>query len=124
VIPSSVSLQFLAPLSPFLLLLVIVSAVFAIRLYRRTRPPLHPGMAALLLGLRLASLLLLALLLLEPVLSLFREREAPPRLVLLLDDSLSMSIPFRGRGGRLGRRGRRGRRGRLGRRGGRRHDRP
>ena len=92
--PSDVSLQTLAPLTPWLIAAAIVLVVLAFRLYRRSGDPAEPGSNHLLLALRLAAIVLLVVFLLEPVLSLFRERSVPARVALLLDGSLSMSIPF------------------------------
>ncbi|HET9888186.1 MAG TPA: hypothetical protein VFR10_11815, partial [bacterium] len=67
---------------------------FAVRLYRRTEPPLESRLRGGLLALRILSVALLAFLLLHPVLSHLRARHIPPRIPVLLDASLSMSIPF------------------------------
>ena len=90
----SFSFRFLEHAGPMFWITVLLLAVFAIRLYRRTEPPLESRMRAGLLGLRILSTALLAFLLLHPVLSHLRARRVPPRIPVLLDASLSMSIPF------------------------------
>jgi hypothetical protein len=47
-----------------------------------------------MLGMRLAAITMLVAFLLEPVLAAIHERSVPARIALLLDGSLSMSIPF------------------------------
>jgi hypothetical protein len=86
--PTTVSLQLLGSIGPFLIVAAIALVVLAIRLY----PPRDAG-GRTLLALRTLSIALLLFLLLDPVLSLFTERTLPPRIALLLDGSLSMSIP-------------------------------
>jgi hypothetical protein len=88
---SSMSLQFVQSFGPVFAAVAVALVFLAFRLYRR---PGGEGKVALLLALRLAAIVLLALLLLEPVLALFSERSVPPRIAVLLDGSLSMSIPF------------------------------
>ena len=90
----SFSLRFLEHAGPFFWIAVVLLAVFAVRLYRRTEPPLESRMRSGLLALRILSTALLAFLLLHPVLSHLRARHIPPRIPVLLDASLSMSIPF------------------------------
>jgi hypothetical protein len=92
--PSDFSFQTLAPLTPWLIAVAIVLVVLAFRLYRRSADPAESGSNHLLLGLRLVAIALLIGFLLEPVLSIFNERSVPARVALLLDGSLSMSIPF------------------------------
>lgn len=92
--PSDLSFQTLAPLTPWLIAAALVLVVLAVRLYRRSGDPAESGSNHLLLGLRLGAIALLVGFLLEPVLSLFHERSVPARVALLLDGSLSMSIPF------------------------------
>ena len=48
----------------------------------------------MLFSLRALSIALLAFLLLDPILSFVRARRVPPRVPILVDASLSMSIPF------------------------------
>jgi hypothetical protein len=92
--PSNVSFQALEPLTPWLVGVAVVLVVLAFRLYRRSGNPTETRAPHLLLGLRLVAIALVIAFLLEPVLSLFSERSVPARVALLLDGSLSMSIPF------------------------------
>lgn len=82
----SVSLQLLQSLGPLPVVLALVLAFLAFRLYRNR--------ARALLALRLAAIALVVLLLLEPVLAFLSERTGPPRIAVLIDGSLSMTIPF------------------------------
>jgi hypothetical protein len=91
VTPTSISLELLGGPVLALLALAAVLLVLSLRLYGAPRFPL--------LALRLASVALVVLLLMEPVLAFFAERRAPPRIVLLADASLSMTIPFPEEGG-------------------------
>lgn len=89
--PSTMSFQLLEPFGPFLIVAAIALGILAIRLY----PPRGAAFrgSRVLLVLRAVSIALLLFLLLDPVLSLFTERSLSPRIALLLDGSLSMSIP-------------------------------
>lgn len=80
------SLRFLAGVGPFLIGLALLLLAGALALYRD-----RAGRGLLLL--RLASAAVLVLLLLDPVLSLVDERPRPPRIAVLVDGSLSMTIP-------------------------------
>jgi len=91
--PSQISLQTLAPPTPWLIATAIVLVVLAYRLYRRGDRGDSASTRAML-ALRLGAIALLVGFLLEPVLSLIHERSVPARVALLLDGSLSMSIPF------------------------------
>lgn len=91
--PAGSSLQFLEPFGPLLIGLGAVLVFFAFRLYSNRGEADGAG-NRLLVGLRLLSIALLIFLLLDPVLSLFAERSGPARIALLVDGSLSMSIPF------------------------------
>ncbi len=91
---SGASLRLLEPFTPLVALAVVVLVVLALRLYRRTEPPLRPRVRGGLLALRALSIALLAFLLLDPILSFVRARRVPPRVPVLVDASLSMSIPF------------------------------
>lgn len=86
--------RFLEPASPVLLVTLLILAALALRLYQRTEPPLAALVRLGLFTLRSAAIGLLALLLLDPILSRFRERRVLPAVPVLLDTSLSMSIPF------------------------------
>jgi len=90
----SFSLRFLEHAGPIFWIAVVLLVVFAVRLYRHTEPPLESRLRGGLLALRILSTALLAFLLLHPVLSHLRARRVPPRIPVLLDASLSMSIPF------------------------------
>ncbi len=83
----------LAPNTPWLLLVVAVLAVAALGLwaYSFAVPPLPQRARRLLPALRILALASLLLLLAQPVIE--RERSGRPRLVVLEDRSLSMSLP-------------------------------
>jgi hypothetical protein len=86
VTPASVSLELLGAPGVAVLLVAAVLLALSLRFYGAPRFPL--------LALRLASVALVVLLLMEPVLAFFAERRAPARIVVLADASLSMTIPF------------------------------
>lgn len=88
------TLRLLERATPLFFVAVAGLLFFAIRLYRRTEPPVQSRMRTFLFALRVASIASLAFLLLDPVLSRLRERRVPPRVPVLLDASLSMSLPF------------------------------
>jgi len=90
---SSVSFQLLESVTPLLVAVAAALLFLAWRLYRRPAGSTE-GRLTLLAALRVASIALVVLLLLEPVLALLSQRDVPPRIALLLDGSLSMSIPF------------------------------
>lgn len=81
------SIRLLESIGPVLLVLAVLLVVASIFLYR-------PARTHALLALRLASVLVVLLLLLDPVLSLVSSRSLPARIAVLVDGSLSMSIPF------------------------------
>ncbi len=91
---SGASLRFLEPFTPWIIGAIVVLVVLALRLYRRSDPPLPSRIRGVLLLLRALSIALLAFLLLDPILSFVRARRVPPRIPVLIDASLSMSIPF------------------------------
>lgn len=76
----------------FFLLLVVAAVVVARRAYTDTEPHLDAGPRRLLTGLRLVALLVLIAMLAEPVLHRQRDVSTPPGVVVLVDDSASMSI--------------------------------
>ena len=92
--PSGISLQTLAPPTPWLVAVAIALVWLAFRLYGRSGGVGGSRSHALMLGMRLAAIAMLVVFLLEPVLAAIHERSVPARIALLLDGSLSMSIPF------------------------------
>jgi len=74
------------------LVLVLAALEFARRSYRNTEPALENGPRRLLTSLRALSLLLIVVMLAEPVLHRSQEVVTPPGVVVLVDDSASMSI--------------------------------
>ncbi|MFN8178120.1 MAG: vWA domain-containing protein [bacterium] len=84
---AAMSIRLLESAGPVLLVLAAALVAASILLYRIAR-------ARALLALRLASVLVVMVLLLDPVLSLVDNRSLPSRIAVLLDGSLSMSIPF------------------------------
>ena len=84
---SSMSIRWLESVGPVFVVLAAFLVLASIALYRRSR-------TRALLALRLASILLVMVLLLDPVLSLVDSRSRPARIAVLVDGSLSMSIPF------------------------------
>ncbi len=79
--------------SPWLLIgcgAVAIALSYAV--YRRTVPPLPKSLRFMLGTLRALSLTLLFLLLAEPLLSLIRTVDIPPRVAVLLDNSISVAI--------------------------------
>ncbi|MCA9752629.1 MAG: hypothetical protein KC591_10595, partial [Gemmatimonadetes bacterium] len=86
-IPSGLSLQFLESPGVVWIALTIALLVGVVLYYRGGRAN------RALLALRVLACFLVALLLLDPVLSRLSERSLAPRIALLLDTSLSMSIP-------------------------------
>lgn len=61
-------------------------------LYRREAPQVSAGRRALLMGLRLAAVALAACMLFEPIIVLSREEFIPSQVLVLVDDSESMSL--------------------------------
>jgi hypothetical protein len=88
----------LAPNAPWLLLAValVVAVVLSVWAYRIAIPPLPLSAKRLLPALRALALVLLLLLLAQPVLE--RAIAGRPRLVVLVDRSLSMDLPVGVRG--------------------------
>lgn len=75
-----------------LLLLLLIAAGFSFFTYRRTVPDLPPGRKALLISLRIIAIFLLLFVLFEPIFTLIRGAFEKPKLAVLLDNSLSMSL--------------------------------
>ena len=85
---AGLSLQLLESPGVFWTLVALALVAVSVRVYRGGRAG-----GPLLLALRLATVVVVLALLLDPVLSRFSERTVPPRIALLLDGSASMSIP-------------------------------
>lgn len=84
-------------LSPFgLLLCLLAAAALTFWAYQRTVPALSPGRRAVLMGLRFAALFVLLALLFQPLLRRTTEEAQPPRLAVLVDTSLSLSLDAEG----------------------------
>lgn len=85
--------------SAFNIGLLLVAAVTAVILaglaYRRTNPPVSPLRRFFLAALRASGIFLLFLLLGEPILSFLHREVQPPVLVVLVDNSRSMTISDR-----------------------------
>jgi len=80
----------------FLLVAIVAAIVYLVMyLYRREIDTCPRGVRVLLGMLRTATLLVLALVFLGPALAVSQKRTVQPYVVLLLDDSQSMSIPDR-----------------------------
>lgn len=77
----------------YLPVLLVVAALFAIALMRPTFRDLDWKRRRILIGLRIALLLLLALAMLRPGLMLVEDKQLPSVLVVLLDKSKSMGLP-------------------------------
>ncbi len=73
-------------------LIFIIFLVVAVRLYRRTNPPLPRGIRLILGALRIIAVIALFLALFEPVISYNRVYEKKPSMTVLLDRSSSMNI--------------------------------
>jgi hypothetical protein len=86
-----ISLSFLTAYPYLVWPALIVLLVAAFFLYRRTNPPLPLYLRIILAGLRMIAVAALVLALLEPVLSVTREYERPPRVTMLADHSASMN---------------------------------
>lgn len=74
------------------LALVLVVTLFSIWSYRRTVPEISRGRRILLTSLRALALSLLVFVLFEPILNLTTTETLPPRVLVLLDNSRSMTI--------------------------------
>ena len=77
------------------LLALIIGVGLAFWAYRRTNPPLPRFLKILMFTLRAVVIALLALAILEPILSLAWRRTDQPVVAVLVDRSASMSIPER-----------------------------
>jgi len=76
-----------------LILLAIVATISVVGFtYRHSIPPLSPGFKILLASLRALAMALIVFLIAEPVLSLILRDEERPLVVILADDSRSMTI--------------------------------
>ncbi|MFT4548192.1 MAG: hypothetical protein ACI8XO_002046 [Verrucomicrobiales bacterium] len=78
-----------------LVTVAIIAAIaieFTLLLYRREQAILPPKQARLLAALRVAALLTLTLILLQPILALESQRRLRREIVILLDDSASMQL--------------------------------
>ena len=72
---------------------LIIGVGLAAWAYRRTNPPVPRGLKVLMFLLRAVVIALLALAILEPILSLVWRRTEKPMVAVLVDRSASMSIP-------------------------------
>lgn len=72
--------------------LALSAIVIALFYYRRTSPPVHRGTKATLVSLRALAILLLLLALFEPLLHRVFTSIHSPRVVVLIDNSRSMSV--------------------------------
>jgi len=86
------SLDFLTGYPYLTGLIFVVFLLVAIRLYRRTNPPLPRGIRLILGALRIVAVIALFFALFEPVVSYNRVYEKRPSLTVLLDRSSSMNI--------------------------------
>ncbi len=83
--------------SPVVLILsFLVAAAFAVLAYRRTTPPVSRGWRVALGSLRFLVLFILFFLLSDPVAAIFRSTSVPPSVVILLDNSQSMTLTSNG----------------------------
>ena len=73
-------------------LLVLLASGLAFWTYKQTNPPLSTSRRALLFTLRTVALSLLLFALFEPVLTMIRASLTRPRLAVIIDKSLSMSL--------------------------------
>ncbi len=71
-------------------LLIILAVAFSIYTYRKTIPQINSMRKAILITLRSMGLALLLFIIFEPILTMVRSKEEPPKLAVLLDNSLSM----------------------------------
>jgi hypothetical protein len=79
--------------SPFLFVILILLILFwAVFAYRRTVPPVKPGLKILLALLRFSSVAVLLFLIFEPTISYQERRERKPLLPVLIDDTQSMGL--------------------------------
>ena len=90
-------LRFSLSYDPFLLLLAAVAALaLAVVAYRFTVPPLPRARRIVLGALRASAITLLVLLLGSPIVSLIHRSAEPPGVLVLVDNSRSMTLPDRG----------------------------
>ena len=73
------------------ILLIIIAVAFSIFSYRTTVPPISSTRKIVLIILRSIALSLLLFILFEPILTIIRGTQEPPKLAVLLDNSLSVS---------------------------------
>jgi hypothetical protein len=91
--PAALGFHFVEGFTPLWIALAIVLIVAAVRYYPR-RLASADRSTMILLALRVGAIALVLMLLLDPILALVSDRTVPARIALLLDGSLSMSIPF------------------------------
>ena len=75
-----------------LFLAALLSGLFTALFYRKTLPPVSPRWRSLLAGLRFLALFSLIFLIGEPLLSVLYTFKEPPSIVVLVDNSESMTI--------------------------------
>src|SRR5512139_398596 len=80
-----------------LVLAALLSIGLSIFVYRITIPPVPNRVRSILAALRSAGLFFLILLIAEPLLSLLTRRDEPPQILVLVDNSRSMTITDKGR---------------------------
>ncbi len=86
-------LSFSISLSTLVLLLAaLLSIAFSFFVYRRTIPPVPGRIRFLLAALRSVGLFFLFLLIAEPLISLLSRTDEPPQVLVLVDNSRSMTI--------------------------------
>jgi hypothetical protein len=88
------SLEFMNPIAGWILFMLIIPAVgyYAWTLYRREQGFLNRARRALLLGLRLAAFAVLLMILLQPVVSMDLQTTLRGTILVMVDDSKSMSV--------------------------------
>ncbi len=94
-------LGFLGRPGPFWIVGFLAALAVGFLAYHRLIAPLSSARRQILRGMRLAALLLILLLILEPVLSVRSHGRGRPRVAVLLDRSSSMLLPAPGGGTRL-----------------------
>ena len=92
---SRVSIEFLGGHLWLTILLGLIFLAASFLYYRRTTPPLGPGMRRLLFALRGLALVMLFLSLTQPILSFSETSRLKKRMAVLLDRSASMNLPVR-----------------------------
>ncbi|MBI5324082.1 MAG: hypothetical protein HZB41_02170 [Ignavibacteriae bacterium] len=73
------------------ILLILFAVAFAIFSYRKTIPPISSSRKIVLITLRSIGLSLLLFIMFEPILTIIKGSSEPPKLVVLLDNSLSIA---------------------------------